>query len=398
MPLRVDVTDNSYAQRVYDELRAREEGLQPNVPAAGQQQAGVPADGLLTRTLQDICRKGGAESASRLQNAYVAKTVNLNLDHSDEVDGGKSTSRMDDDWVDVEYVSDLLKGPEKEAESADQTAQRAMAQLENLSVDDIFAAYGDLASGNDLDDGGGRLREAMAKGEGGEVGEKITAAIKAQEKLGEKLSTVGDELREAGNEAGAAEAGTLAVRANACARCLKELVVRIVQSKEDVVKEQGVVGRKVADLLSHEMLPSDEWRKERESTEKAVRIIDEGLTGLEAAYAKLVGKKGEPVTAEELDCFEAYLTKAKMDLADARDGIELKTKDGGTQTLGGFEKSVMDALEARVDRMAADVARLRTDALDASIKKVYDEFPCDLLDAPVFSDANIDKRCSEKKT
>ncbi|MCQ2395555.1 MAG: hypothetical protein MJ249_14840, partial [Kiritimatiellae bacterium] len=41
--------------------------------------------------------------------------------------------------------------------------------------------------------------------------------------------------------------------------------------------------------------------------------------------------------------------------------------------------------------MAADVARLRTDALDASIKEVYDEFPFDLLDSTIFSDEYVDK-------
>ena len=393
MPLRVDVTDNSYAQRVYDELRAREEGLQPNDPAAGQQQeeVGVPADGLLTRTLQDICRKDGAESASRLKDLYVVKTVKLELDHSDEVDGGAATSKMDDDWVDIDYVPDVLKGLEKKEESTDQVAQRAMAKLEKVTVGQILNEYKDLVSGlNDKEARAKLLKEAY-KGEGDTVKGTITAAIKAQEKLRDELWALSWKLRDNGNENAASGIETYAIRASSCAQALKELIVRIVKDGEGAIQEQGIANKNVVDALTKEML-TDKERMERKTTEKAVRLIDERLTGLEAAYAKLVGKTGELVSAKELDCFEAYLAKAKMDLADARSGIELRdVKTGEKQTLGKLDESLMDALEARVDRMAADIARLRTDALDNSIKALYNEFPFDLLDSPIFSDAHIDK-------
>ena len=136
MSLKIDVggAGNAYARQVMNECHGLQGGSNaPHVaeqPVQGAAEDRRPADGVLMRALRQIRRESGPMHAAYLTDVVVAKDVNLNLDHFDEVDGGVSTRAMDEGWVDVDFASDIGK---PEGGSRDDAfavrAQQTMAAL-----------------------------------------------------------------------------------------------------------------------------------------------------------------------------------------------------------------------------------------------------------------------------
>lgn len=395
MPLSVNVNaaGNVYARQVFDEMRQNAVNVQDvpgqDVPAGNADEGNVRADGLLTRTMQQICRASGSAHAEHLKDVVVQKDIKLDVDHSDEVDGGASTKAMDDDWVVCDHAFDLDQIKDHDGgDSVDARAQRTMADLEEVTVDGIRNAYAGIIDGLNEDEKKTRLRNAALNGgEYGEVGAKITAAIRAQQQLGEKLALCCLEQDEP--DRSLLEAANRSFR---CADAIAELVAKIAMSQQDAAPQTTVMRE-----LELQMLPESQ-RAGREATEKAVRIFDEQLKALNALYGELTNQ-AEPVTADQFDRLCTELAKAKQMLADARSGgIVLKDgEDGEPVALGGLDEGVLRLLEERLDVMSAQVRHLKNDALNDALRAIYDEIPFELEDSPIFDEKCIDCFCTDKE-
>lgn len=391
LTIQVSGAGNAYAQRVMNEIHGNPVG--GDVPYADEQvvhepaENERPADGVLMRALRQIRREAGPSHAGLLAEAVIEKSVNLNLDHADEVDGGAASCAMDEDWVDVDFVSDVIKDPDGGKDSADLRAQRTMAALEQVKASDIRGAFAGVLWGVQGDaERAEAVRNVLTTGGGEGVLGQLADAIKAQRQLGERLFIACHDMDEP-------DPGLLktADRSFRCAESLISLVTNIAVS-QDNAGAPGANQENVVEALAREMLPESE-RAVRENTERAVGVIDEQLADLNLLYGELKGRS-ESVTAVEYQELAQGLAKAKQMLSDARDGIELRdVETGETQRLGNPDESVLRQLEATVDRMAADVARLRDEALNDALKTVQDGMSLELVDSPFFDDRWIDRFC-----
>ena len=393
LTIQVSGAGNAYAQQVMNEVRGNPVGGE--VPHADEQigngpaENERPADGVLMRALRQIRREAGPSHAGLLAGAVIEKSVNLNLDHADEVDGGAATRAMDEDWVDVDFVSDVIKDHDGGNDSADLRAQRTMAALEQMKVSDIRGAFAGVLWGVQGDaERAESVRNVLTTGAGEGVLGQLADAVKAQRQLGERLFIACHNMDEP-------DTGLLktADRSFRCAESLISLVTNIAMS-QDNAGAPGANQENVVEALAREMLPESE-RAVRENTERAVGVIDEQLADLNRLYGELKGRS-ESVTAVEYQELAQGLAKAKQMLLDARDGIELRDAETGeTRRLGNPDESVLRQLEAKVDRMAADVARLRDEALDDALKVVRDGMSLDLVDSHFFDDRWIDHFCDD---
>lgn len=323
MPLKIDARiAGSYAQTVFNDLRgghvnnnAPGEREQPVQVAAGNAR---PADGLLTRTLRQICRESGPFHASYMSDIVTTKNVNLNIGHSDEVDGGVSTHALDEGWVDVDFASDLGKPAGGSRDDAFAVrAQQTMAALEHVTVDEVRAAYSafvrDLPA--DMDDAQKKaaLRTLLTETGGAGVMGKITDALKAQQELQGSLVEITAQQDEPDRSL-----ITALQRSTLCTGALIDLVTAAVMAP-DVASPQDAT---LTEALGRQMMPEDS-RQRLETTEKVARIFDEQLAGLNQLFDNL-SAGGHAVTADEFRKLESGLTKAKKMLADAQGGVVLK--------------------------------------------------------------------------
>ena len=388
--LNVRAAGNEYALRVFNGTIERAPVAQ-NAPAQVVPQNAEAvrdreADGLLTRMLQRLCRDSDAAYVGRqLANDLLTSNVNLSLDHADEVDRGAGTRRMDDDWVNVDLTSTHLKGPD-ENEGADVCAQRTMAELEHVTADEVRAAYADVI--RDLhseQEKADAIRNALRE-DGGHDGVrgKIAAAIDAQYRLMNKLCDFC-------LSRGVADKGLemAATRCGCCAQSLTNLVVRLALGPQEGAAAQNPSTTSVAQSLVRQMMSLDE-RTQRERTETVVRIFDEQLSGLQTLYRNLT-EHPRLATKDDFNQIADELKKAKRLLKDARGGVRLR--DSQTKTTLSFEnldKGLLRQLEERVDKMAVEVGRLRTDALGETMKALNDEIPCELVNR-LFTGKNRDR-------
>ena len=393
MSLTIDVSGagNAYAQQVMNEVRGNP--VDGEVPHADEQignglaENERPADGVLMRALQQIRREAGPSHAAYLSDIVVAKDVNLRLDHSDEVDGGVSTHVMDDDWVEVDFASDIGRpaGGSRDDASAVR-AQQTMAALEQVSVDDVRAAYADFLANlpEDMDENQKKaaLRTLLTETGGEGVRGTVTDAIKAQVKLMENL--YGACFQQVEPDRALLRAANRSIR---CADALVDLVTRVALAPDGAVPLQGT---SVAEALGQEMLPEDVGLR-RETTEKVVRIFDEQLSDFNRLYDTLSAGSGN-VSAEQFRQLEGGLAKAKKLLEQAQDGVLLKGgRNQGDVEFQNLDRDVLRQLETRVGEMSNRIEALKTEALYEAAWEIRGSFPLDILDSPLFDDRYADR-------
>ena len=384
MPLKINVGTNETARSILNEMLRPDNNNAPNnVAEQPVQQAAAqaerPADGLLMRTLRQIRREEGPSHAAYLKDVVVEKNVNLELDHSDEVDGGVSTRAMDNDWVEVDFASDLGRGPGGSRDDSHAVhAQQTMTELEHVSVDDVRTTYADFFAGlegKDETQKKAELRKVLTAPGNGDPQGPITRAIKAQKDLQDSL--VQAILQQ--DEPDRAMITALQ-RSALCTNALVELAIGILMAPDGAESYQGAT---VADALGQKMQPEGTQQR-RETTEKVVRIFDEQLADLNRVYDSL-SAKGHVVTADEFKLLETGLAKARKMLTDAQGGIRLK---GGRNVVNlgsqDIDKDVLRQLETRIGEMSSRVEKLKVESLSEAAREIYNQFSFDLLKSPLF--------------